>query len=130
MEITDNLAETMMAEIDAITDLAEYEHYGLRVVTDSPYKRKAVRLKVGRVAPRSYVWDDNCTTSERLRGASAIEIYLPDWPTSCERAIERLRMYRHNGSQVVLLGSEFADCGEDDGEIVMRDAVVLASWVA
>ena len=95
----------------------KYNYYGLRVVGDA--------LAVGQVAPNSREWDDGELTGEELNGASAIALQTDD-----ERIIDRAtnRLVQYRGVQVVLLGAQHSEEGNDPDELVMEDAVVLAAW--
>ncbi len=88
-----------------------YEYYGVRWVEDE--------LAVGQVAPVSRVWVDGSPTDDPLAGACAIRVRTAD---DIERVLSAGSIYF---GAPVLLGSMEMEYGEDDGEIVMRQAVVL-----
>lgn len=90
-----------------------YEFYGLRITGEA--------LPVGEIAPESRVWIDGEITDELLDGTSAVKVTA----SSIDRAMRMLSIYP--GAHLSLLGSFAMTYGEDDGEIVMREAVVLAS---
>lgn len=93
----------------------EYDYYGLRIV-----ERKLTRNAVLRNSRR---WEDGIPTGDVLDGVSAIEI------RSGSDAKRTLRIARdYFGNSAVLLGSNSVTNGEDDGEIIMKRAVVLESW--
>lgn len=127
----------MIKEIEAIIEKGEYEHYGIRAVaslsdhfTESWLKKtgqsvEPVALTVGQIAPASYRWEDGNNTDEELGGTCAIQIPSA-WDGSLERPIEAVSSYL--GKQLALLGCYHVSYGEDNGEIIMQDAVVLAIW--
>lgn len=89
---------------------AEYSFIGVRV------QEEAYGLNVGDVVTHnSHIWDDGDDTGVELDGISAM-------------SIDRLNAIRceYYGSTVIILGSDYAEYGEDIGEIVMQDAQVLA----
>lgn len=97
-----------MVDMDVIGE--EYGYIGIRV------QEEAFGLKVGdTVAHNSLVWVDGDETDEELDGVSAMDINHLDI-VDCE----------YYGSCVLVLGSDCTDLGEDLGEIVMKDAKVLA----
>lgn len=79
----------------------------------------------GEELPPSYHWRDGTPTKKKLKGTSAIEIsrgaYARD-PVGT--ALSQIEAYS-GGKQVILVGSEDAHKGQDPGEIVMRNPVVL-----
>ena len=96
-----------------------YGYYGIRVIEadDLPV--------VGRAAAPSHVWDDEGQwTDELMDGCSALQV--GGWDT-VDLIVERSTYY--GGNVVLLLGSDSADEGQDHGEIIMRNAVVLAAWM-
>lgn len=95
-------------DIDAIGE--EYGYIGIRV------QEEAFGLKVGdTVTHNSMVWVDGDETDEELDGVSAMDINHIDI-VDCE----------YFGNCVLVLGSNYTELGEDLGEIIMKDAKVLA----
>lgn len=95
-------------DIDAMED--EYAYIGIRV------QEEAYGLTVGdTVYHYSKVWVDGEETDEELDGVCAMSINLLD-------IVEGF----YFGKCVLVLGSNYAGYGVDPGEIVMRDAKVLA----
>jgi len=92
-------------------DAGEYEYYGVRWVEDD--------LAIGATAPVSRVWVDGDPTDEVLDGACAVQV----------RTAQDIEHALAGGSYMgkpVLLGCNRMSYGEDAGEIVMEDAIVLA----
>lgn len=113
-------------------DYPEHEVYGLRVM---PVRHSA---KVGDTLQASYRWDDGRKTHERLDGTSAIRV---GWDG--ELSDEQLARVLYNlgvpgyarpgnggyhGDQIALIGGDSAGEGADEGEVVIRDAKVVAVW--
>lgn len=90
----------------------EYDYIGMRV-QDGTHG-----AQVGEVMThQSLVWVDGDMTNERLTGVCAIDAQLSRWHNSAHSY--------YIGDTVLILGSDRAEYGEDDGEIVMRDPIVL-----
>ncbi len=132
-------------QIDDIVERSEYQHYGVRVaskITDHYREeyvsqrgwRVAKDLRVGQRAPQSRVWVYGTPKSKRLGGASALSIvadYDHAWYVGRLCGVgpkRRVGDGGYRGDQIVLLGCDYAEEGEDRGEIVMHDARVLATW--
>ena len=102
-------------EIKKIIETQEYEYYGLRLV---PFDQQ---VKVGEKVADSFVWIDNSCTGEKLNGASAIEV---DSDT-VDYAINLLDDGGYTDGTIVLIGSDEAETGNDEGEIVLEDAMCV-----
>jgi hypothetical protein len=83
--------------------------HGIRIV-DEP-------VAVGTELPRSFRWDDGEWTDEELVGTCAIDL--------TRRDATRLASH-YFGRYALLVGGVVALYGEDDGEVIMRDAVCEA----
>lgn len=92
-----------------------------------------VSYEPGDIASRSRIWDDGDPTDDLLDGTSALAVRA-----SAER-VSRVILGQYLPSMcatltgaptIALLRSEWAHVGEDPGEIVMRDAEVVAVWAA
>lgn len=89
---------------------AEYGFIGIRV------QDEAFGLHVGdTVMHNSHIWDDGEDTEEELDGVCAMNL----------RALDMI-ICEYYGETILVLGSDDAEYGDDLGEIVMRDAKVLA----
>lgn len=105
-----NKIREIIAGIDVDKLDAEYAYVGIRV------QEEAFGLSVGdTVWHKSHIWDDGDDTGEELDGVCAMSLAALD-DIRCE----------YFGETVVILGSDSAEYGEDFGEIVMREARVLA----
>jgi hypothetical protein len=101
-----------LIDIDQIAHASEYDYVGFRVM----YKDKE-SYKIGDTPNRSRVWIDGEPTEEYLRGACAV---------SSEMIASTYDGYEgYLGDTILVLGSNNAEGGNDPGEIIMIDAVVL-----
>ena len=99
-----------LIDIDQIAHASEYDYIGFRVVNNEVYR-------VGDIAKRSRVWVDGEPTDELLSGASAI---------SKDKLSYTYDGYEgYLGDTILILGSNNAEGGNDPGEIVMIDAIIL-----
>lgn len=93
----------------------EYEYYGVRWVDE------ADKVAVGDIAPVSRVWVDGEPTDDVFDGACAVHV----------RQSGDLAAILAGGvvymGRPILLGSMEMTYGDDNGEIIMRDARVLAA---
>lgn len=106
-----------VAKMQAIVDAAEYESYGIRIVSDDD------PINVGGTTEPSEVYLDGEPTGEYLDGTSAVRVF-----GSVNKALQRANQEGYRGTRVLLLGANDSHAGEDAGETVMRDAVVLGEW--
>lgn len=104
----------MREQVLEIVEQGDYEHYGLRV-TDI-----RGRELVGEQLAPSRIWIDGEPTEEYLAGTSAVLVS----PRKIDRALRILSQYV--GDTILLLGSRGYEDGQDEGEAVMREPVVLA----
>lgn len=84
---------------------------------------------VGDILPPSYRWEDGNNTGEEMDGTSAIRAALMDCAAEVDEVdivLRRVAIYR--GSRIALLAAPHAMGGEDQGEIVMHEPVVVAIW--
>ncbi len=109
----------------------KFSSYGIRwIAEDESYN-------IGDIARNSYEWDieNDISTYEtdepvELDGTCAIELVIDrtfDEDDEIAEVIEEV-MKNHNGywGTPVLLGSDHCEYGNDDGEIIMEDAKVIA----
>lgn len=97
-------------DMNSIDEDGLYAYIGIRVQDD------AYGLHVGQtVEHSSHVWVDGEDTEDELDGVCAINY-------------EAIRFVNaeYFGDTIIVLGSQNAEYGEDVGEIIMQDAVVLA----
>jgi hypothetical protein len=112
---------TKMSELIALAAGLEfetdYDKVALRIVdTDCD----GYDLPVGSIAPNSYRWDDGNHTDDELNGTSAMDL---DWLWTRKSGDQYFGGYC--GRRIWVLGSYYAEGGEDAGEIVMKDAEIL-----
>ena len=107
-----------------------YADYGLRVI---PPEADVV-VQPGDELPPSNQWDDGTDTGEALDGTSAVRIDS-DTEDAALKAIRLIGAHGkpgpngyYYGDQVVLIKGQKSGVGEDVGEILLNDAVVVATW--
>jgi hypothetical protein len=117
MALTDlNTLAQIAKTIDA--DDFDCEFVGLRVVSEDC---DGYELNVGDDAPNSYVWDDGEWTDEELDGTCCISLkYLAKLAPWARMA--------YSGRKVWLIGSDYAEGGVDGGELIIKDAKILAVY--
>ena len=96
-------------DLNSIDPDGRYAYIGIRIQDES------YGLHVGQtVEHNSHVWIDGDETDTELDGVCAISTAVINFVDT---------MYF--GDTVIVLGSDAAEYGEDLGEIIMKDAVVL-----
>ncbi len=96
--------------------MTEYDcaHFGLRIVdADRPFAEDEV-------IPASRQWVDGELTGETLPGASCLEVTEKTLAGVAQQLRPYLLNYRR--ARVMLIGSDVALNGEDEGELIMEDA--------
>lgn len=84
----------------------EYEYIGLRVQDDVPFE-------LGDLVHHSHVWDDGDDTGIELDGVCVL------------RADYAHLANNYFGDHVAIIGGNFVEYGEDVGELIISDPVVL-----
>ena len=75
-----------------------------------------------RMCPMSHVshrWDDNNDTGEELGGVCAI------WVEIAQSGYDHKWLYEYYGDHVAIIAGHRYDYGEDPGEIIIEDPVVI-----
>lgn len=106
---------------------------GLRAISGWGYFSPRIP-KVGTVLPSSRHWRDGAPTARRCAGTSAIE--LKRWSgrlttSGVQQALRLLPRYAIEAlgaKAVVLLAGRAIGRGEDDGELLLEGAEVMAVW--
>ena len=105
-----------------------FNYYGLRVMTVNPLSNKKEIVNVGDTLGNSFDWADGLTTENELDGTCAVNIDNP-WgeleADDIECALQTIKDYGSEG-QLVLIGGNNAEYGQDQYEIIINNAVVLA----
>lgn len=109
--------------IKNVAEVTQYEYLGIRA-------HRGDRLDIGNPLPSSHVWDDGDMLDELLEGICALRILHDSWnetidQNSVAKAIKDIDAYTWDNSPVVLIGGNYAMEGNDVGEIIIRDAVLL-----
>lgn len=119
---------------DAVKD-TEYDYYGIRV--------DKIKYSVGDIANNSHQllqdpdFDDNgeliypyvgngLYDAGELDGTSAIG-FRPDDEESINFAINQIKHYFSIGDNIHIIAGDYAETGNDNGEVIVSDSVVLAS---
>ena len=103
MKVTDEMIRRVKELAD---DLCyDYEVVGIRV--------QEIPFSLGEMDHRSHIWDDGEDTGEELSGVSVI------------RSDKAELSKTYYGDYVAVLAGNSYTYGEDDGEIVIEDAVVV-----
>ena len=100
------LAPDMIRRVEDIASSAlyDYEAVGVRV-QDVPFSP-------GSMSHRSHVWDNGDDTGVELDGI-------------CVCSLDRLGVNNYFGNHVAIICGNEAEYGEDDGELIIRDAEVV-----
>lgn len=123
--------DTILNIIDQVSDEDPFLVFGIR--------SQEANAQVGDILPNSYAWVDGEKTDEELDGACCMHIATIS-KDSIIKAINKLgnkaqkrfglpvNGYNagYNGDNFLLVCGEYGKGGEDIGEIVIRDAKVIA----
>jgi hypothetical protein len=111
---------------DNYEEIANYNCLGLRLL------RKDEHYKISDYARNSKDWDfeNDVSSDQELPGTSALMIYNGDL-SGPDDLIQRIKdvlpkSCKYGDGNVVLLGGYYSHWGDDDEEIVIADACVLA----
>ncbi len=95
-----------------IIDTYDYDYVGIRIHDGN------ADVSIGQTMTYiSHVWVDGEMTDDMLDGVCAVSVKLA--------ARYKLSFGAYVGSTILILGSNRADSGEDDGEIIMYAPTVL-----
>lgn len=104
------LAPDMIRRVEDIASSALYDHEAVGVrVQDVPFSP-------GSMSHRSHVWDNGDDTGEELPGVSTMR-----W----DSINEAQRHGYYYGDHVAVIAGNSWDYGEDAGEIVIHDPIVI-----
>ena len=99
----------------------EWRYIGLRCNNNNPITGKKPSVKIGDVLDNSFEWDDGNPTEEELNGTCAIDTF-----ENPEYAFSLVKTYNRNHNEIMIIGSDNAEYGFEEEELIMKDAVVLA----
>lgn len=91
----------------------DYGYIGIRTQDEA--------FALGKLSHRSHVWDDGDDTGEELDGVCATDINSPSIRAHCDDAINGC----YFGDHCAIIAGNSAEWGEDEGEIVISDPVVI-----
>lgn len=111
----------VLGEVEAVIAVDEYERYALRCLT--VHRDDVPAPTVGDILSPSSVWIDGDPTDDLLPGTSGIQVARDAGVLADAR-----RLSNYWGRYVVLMAGNRASHGEDWGEVVIEDAVVLAVY--
>lgn len=100
------------AKVEELIDGSSYGWYGIRI-DDRLYS-------VGDNMPASRVWDYGEPTSDYLDGTSCVGIA---YTTEIDKAVKIANLYF--GDHAYLIAGDSAEFGEDEGEYIIDNAVVI-----
>ena len=106
-----------LEQINQIVNSTDFTYFGLRTVEGCP--------SIGDTLPVSLDFNNDYTP---LDGACATELVADAWNEVEQEAWDKAYSINYNypGDTMVLVASNFAEYGDDEAEIVMRNAIVLA----
>lgn len=100
-----------------IIDRTEYAYCGIRVDDD-------VNYSVGDQTAPSRIWADGDPTEDTLNGTSCIGLRTDAGAEDIAAALDAADSYY--GNRLYLIAGDSMEYGEDAGEYIIRDAVVIA----
>lgn len=105
MQMTRDMIETIKSIVDEMDLDYEYEYIGVRV--------QEQEFSLGKMVHVSHVWDNGTDTGIELDGV-------------CVSRISSLGANEYFGEHVAIVCGYSAEYGEDEGELVIHDAEVVA----
>ena len=99
------IADNIKNRIEEIKEKYNYEFLGIRV--------QEAEFVDGQILDNSFVWVDGEPTDEELDGTCALTLDDADL------------IQDYFGEHVAIIGGWFGEYGQDEGEIIIRDAKVL-----
>lgn len=99
------IAMSIKNRIDEIRDQYCFDKIGIRV-QDSEFVE-------GQILDNSFVWVDGEPTDEELDGTCALTLEDADL------------IQDYFGEHVAIIGGDFGEYGQDEGELIIKDAEVL-----
>ena len=109
----------MLEEILKAIRTGTYEYYGIRI-------EDGIEYQVGDTAHDSRSWSDGEPTGETIDGTSCIGIRFNASEEEISAAIKLAGNYY--GDSVYLIGSNEMEYGEDIGEYILKDAIVVTAF--
>ena len=88
----------------------DYDKIGIRIQEQS--------FELGEIDHVSHIWVDGEDTGDELNGISVIDINSPI-------ANDMISGHGYFGNHIALIGGDLDEYGEDSGELVLKNAVVL-----
>lgn len=107
--------EQIKEAIEQVKEDSGFEFIGIRT-QDEPFE-------LGGIDHLSHVWEDGDDTGEELNGISATNVNSPCIKMHSDEADWRTGKYL--GKHCAIIAGNHAERGEDAGEIIIVDAVVV-----
>lgn len=110
--------------LDALSKVPKGERVGLRLLPDD-----VPTPNIGDKLAPSFKWDDGVRTDKQLYGTSSMDLSSRD-EDSVRQAITRLGLFNNQGqgyypgNKLAIISGSSKRKGEDDGEAMVKDAVV------
>lgn len=83
-------------------------------------------VSVGEVLDPSYNWENGTNTGDTLDGVSTIGVKSSNVKAAMNDFAPKVGGYY--GRKVVLVAGDRTGSGEDEGEVIIRDAKVIRIW--
>ena len=110
-------------DIITIIESLSYSVFGFRAVEEK------YQLNIGEDVPCSFDWDfeNDCSSDNELVGASAV--YICDYPDidDINEALKKMEIYNQKGTKLMLIAGDNAGHGDDLGEVLISNAVVVCT---
>lgn len=104
------------------SNYSKYKNFGLRSLP------KEIPITIGGTMRDSNLWTwSGEDTGVSLGGASTIGIFSAK-ENDIKKYLKIMDEYGEQGSNVILVGGKLARRGQDDGELIIKDAVALKVW--
>lgn len=113
--VSEKNLKSIIEEVRKMPYVEDYDVVGVRVV-DPEYAD--YNAQIGDVLGPSHVWEDGVPTNEMLSGTSAIGVDRGYMLSATDNR-------GYYGNRVLVVGGDVSEGGNDIGEVIIMDAVVL-----
>lgn len=98
----------------------KYCYYGIRY----HYNKK---LEIGEMCDDSNIWLDGEATKDEWDGTCALDIMsMVDAEYTIDEIINSVSQYSYDEGEIIIIAGDSMEHGNDDNEIIIRDAVRVA----
>lgn len=105
MKFTREMIDTIKKTVEDMDLAYQFTYIGVRV--------QSLPFSLGQMEHVSHVWEDGDDTGVELDGV-------------CVSSIYSLGANQYYGDHVAIIGGELVEYGEDEGEMILNDAEVVA----